>query len=260
MKFVFKIEEMIQHLLDEKKYSAIRDIFSTMTTKDLTTLFNRVEEKNIPILMGLICANKVNEIIEIEGMPAQTGKHYLLSTPVELFRHRIAWLLVLMVSATFTGMIITGFENALAVQVALTAFIPMLMDTGGNSGFQSSVTIIRALTLGEVSFRDLPKIIWKEMRVAFLCGTSLAAVCFAKIILVDRDLLHNYSITLPIALVVCAAMIVTVMVSKMIGCALPICAKRLHADPAVMSGPFITTIVDATSLMVYFTIARAVLF
>jgi len=260
MEFDFKIEEMIQHLLEAKQYSTIQDIFSAMTVKDLTALFNRVEEKHIPLLMGLIPTGRAEELIEISSIPAQTGKPYLRSTPVDLFRHRIFWLLVLMVSATFTGMIITGFENALAVQVALTTFIPMLMDTGGNSGSQSSVTIIRALTLGEVSFRDLPKIIWKEMRVAFLCGTSLAAVCFAKIIFIDRTLLHNSGITLPVALVVCAAMIVTVLVSKMIGCVLPIFAKRLHADPVVMSGPFITTIVDATSLMVYFTIARAVLF
>ena len=260
MEFEFKIEEMIQHLLEEKKFSAIRDVFSTMSVKGLSVLFERVDETQIPVLMGLVPADMATELIEMRGGDTATLKPYLKSTPIDHFRHRIAWLLVLMVSATFTGMIITGFENALAVQVVLTAFIPMLMDTGGNSGSQSSCTIIRALTLGEVTFRDLPKIVWKEMRVALLCGTSLAVVCFAKIMVIDREVLHNTAITLPVAFVVCTALVVTVLVSKIIGCVLPICAKKLHADPAVMSGPFITTIVDATSLMVYFMIARVVLF
>ncbi|MBR5965568.1 MAG: magnesium transporter [Treponema sp.] len=207
-----------------------------------------------------VMQDEATEDIEIMGGMSPSEKTYLRSTPMDLFRHRIVWLLVLMVSATFTGMIITNFENALAVQVALAAFIPMLMDTGGNSGSQSSVTIIRALSLGEVGFGDLPKVVWKEIRVAVLCGLALALVCFAKIMLIDRLLLANQGVTVQIAFVVCAAMAATVLVAKMIGCALPLCAKRLGFDPAVMSSPFITTIVDATSLMVYFAIARAVLF
>lgn len=207
-----------------------------------------------------VMQDEATEDIEIMGGMSPSEKTYLRSTPMDLFRHRIVWLLVLMVSATFTGMIITNFENALAVQVALAAFIPMLMDTGGNSGSQSSVTIIRALSLGEVGFGDLPKVVWKEIRVAVLCGLALALVCFAKIMLIDRLLLANQGATVQIAFVVCAAMAATVLVAKMIGCALPLCAKRLGFDPAVMSSPFITTIVDATSLMVYFAIARAVLF
>ena len=207
-----------------------------------------------------VMQDEATEDIEIMGGMSPSEKTYLRSTPMDLFRHRIVWLLVLMVSATFTGMIITNFENALAVQVALAAFIPMLMDTGGNSGSQSSVTIIRALSLGEVGFGDLPKVVWKEIRVAVLCGLALALVCFAKIMLIDRLLLGNQGATVQIAFVVCAAMAATVLVAKMIGCALPLCAKRLGFDPAVMSSPFITTIVDATSLIVYFAIARAVLF
>ena len=207
-----------------------------------------------------VMEDEATEDIEIMGGMSPSEKTYLRSTPMDLFRHRIVWLMVLMVSATFTGMIITNFENALAVQVALAAFIPMLMDTGGNSGSQSSVTIIRALSLGEVGFGDLPKVVWKEIRVAVLCGLALALVCFAKIMLIDRLLLGNQGATVQIAFVVCAAMAATVLVAKMIGCALPLCAKRLGFDPAVMSSPFITTIVDATSLMVYFAIARAVLF
>ena len=173
-----------------------------------------------------VMQDEATEDIEIMGGMSPSEKTYLRSTPMDLFRHRIVWLLVLMVSATFTGMIITNFENALAVQVALAAFIPMLMDTGGNSGSQSSVTIIRALSLGEVGFGDLPKVVWKEIRVAVLCGLALALVCFAKIMLIDRLLLANQGVTVQIAFVVCAAMAATVLVAKMIGCALPLCAKR----------------------------------
>ena len=207
-----------------------------------------------------VMEDEATEDIEIMGGMSPSEKTYLRSTPLDLFRHRIFWLMLLMVSATFTGMIITNFESALAAQVALTAFIPMLMDTGGNSGSQSSVTIIRALSLEEVGFRDLPKVVLKEMQTALLCGTTLAAVCFAKIILVDRLLLKNSGVTLPVAFVVCATMAATVMVAKIIGCSLPLCAKKLKLDPAVMASPFITTIVDAASLLVYFSIARALLF
>ena len=136
----------------------------------------------------------------------------------------------------------------------------MLMDTGGNSGSQSSVTIIRALSLGEVDFRDLPKIVWKEIQTAVICGSVLALICFGKIMLVDRFLMQNPDVTLFVALVVCATMVLTVLVAKIIGCTLPLCAKKLKLDPAVMASPFITTIVDAVSLLVYFSIARAMLF
>ena len=168
--------------------------------------------------------------------------------------------MLLMVSATFTGLIITGFESALAAQVALTAFIPMLMDTGGNSGSQSSVTVIRALSLGEVEFSDLPRVIWKEIRTAVLCGVTLAVACFAKILLVDHLLLGNEEITWLVAFVVCITMALTVLVAKIIGCSLPLLAKKLGFDPAVMASPFITTIVDALSLLVYFGIANLLLF
>ena len=189
-----------------------------------------------------------------------TEKPYLRSSAWDLFKHRIPWLMLLMVSATFTGMIITSFESALAAQVVLTAFIPMLMDTGGNSGSQSSVTIIRALSLGELEFADLPRVIWKAIQTAFLCGLALAALCFAKIMLFDRLLLGNTDVTALTAFVVCFTMAVTVLIAKMVGCTLPICAKKLGLDPAVMASPFITTIVDALSLLVYFAFARALLF
>ena len=206
-----------------------------------------------------VMEDEVTEDMEIMGGMTPSDKTYLRSTVFDLFKHRIPWLMLLMVSATFTGLIISGFENALAAQVVLTAFIPMLMDTGGNSGSQSSVTIIRALSLGEVEFRDLPRVIWKEIRTAVLCGVTLACACFVKIMLVDRLLLGNNEVTWLVAFVVCVTLALTVLVAKIIGCSLPLLAKKLGFDPAVMASPFITTIVDALSLLVYFGIASALL-
>ena len=207
-----------------------------------------------------VLQEEVTEDIEIMGGMTPSDKTYMRSSPLDLFKHRIPWLLLLMVSATFTGMIITRFENALAAQVVLTAFIPMLMDTGGNSGSQSSVTVIRAISLGEIDFLDLAAVVWKEIRSSVMCGIALACACFGKIMLIDRLLLHNTDVTVMVALVVCFTMVLTVMVAEMIGCTLPIIAKRLGFDPAVMASPFITTIVDAVSLLLYFGIASALLF
>ncbi len=209
--------------------------------------------------MDVLVEETTEDIEKMAGM-LPSEKAYLRSSPWELFKHRIPWLALLMVSATFTGMIITGFESALAAQVVLTAFIPMLMDTGGNSGSQASVTIIRALSLGELEFSDTPKVIWKEIRTAVLCGLALATLCFGKIMLVDRILLGNTDITTLTAFVVCFTMAVTVLIAKMVGCTLPLAAKKIGFDPAVMASPFITTIVDALSLLVYFGIASALLF
>jgi magnesium transporter len=163
------------------------------------------------------------------------------------------------VSATFTGLIITAFEDALAAQVALTAFIPMLMGTGGNSGSQSSVTVIRSLSLGELKFKDIGIVLWKELRTAILCGLSLAVVCFAKIWLIDKLLMGNEDITFQVDLVVCLALAVTVIIAKVVGGLLPLGAKALKLDPAVMASPFISTIVDALSLLVYFLFAKSIL-
>ena len=207
-----------------------------------------------------VIEEETTEDIEIMAGMTPSDKTYLRSNALDLFRHRIPWLLLLMVSATFTGMIITGFESALAAQVVLTAFIPMLMDTGGNSGSQSSVTVIRAISLGELEFADLPRVIGKEVLTAGLCGTVLAAACFGKIMLVDRLLLGNADVTALVAAAVCITMALTVVIAKMIGCSLPMLAKKLGFDPAVMASPFITTIVDAVSLLVYFGIANATLF
>ncbi len=207
-----------------------------------------------------VMVEETTEDIEKMAAIVPTEKPYLRSNAWDLFKHRIPWLMLLMVSATFTGMIITGFESALASQVVLTAFIPMLMDTGGNSGSQSSVTVIRALSLGELDFADLPRVVWKESQTALLCGLALAMICFGKIMLVDRLLLGNDGITVLTAFVVCFTMAVTVLIAKLIGCTLPMCARKLGFDPAVMASPFITTIVDALSLLVYFSIARSLLF
>ena len=206
-----------------------------------------------------VMEDEATEDMEIMGGMTPSERPYLKSTPFELFRNRIPWLMLMMVSATFTGLIMTSFEDALAAQIALSAFIPMLMGTGGNSGAQSSVTVIRGLSLGELHFGDIGVILWKEIRTALLCGLSLAVVCFAKIWLVDHLLMGNANITLMVDLVVCCALCVTVLLAKMVGCMLPIAAKAVKLDPAVMASPFISTIVDALSLLVYFLFAKLLL-
>ena len=206
-----------------------------------------------------VIEEEATEDMELMGGMTPSEKPYLKSSPFELFKNRIPWLMLLMVSATFTGLIITAFEDALASVVALTAFIPMLMGTGGNSGSQSSVTVIRALSLDEMDLSDIWRVIWKEIRTSVLCAIALAVVCFAKIWLVDRMLFGNYDITLMVNLVVCMALALTVIIAKIVGGVLPIVAKACKADPAVMASPFITTIVDAVSLLVYFMFAKSLL-
>jgi magnesium transporter len=206
-----------------------------------------------------VMEEEATEDMELMGGMTPSEKPYLKSSPFELFKNRIPWLMLMMVSATFTGLIMTAFEDALAAQIALSAFIPMLMGTGGNSGSQSSVTVIRGLSLGELEFRDVGEVLWKEIRTALMCGIALAAVCFAKIWLVDKLLFGNQNITLMVDLVVCLALAVTVVVAKMVGCMLPIGAKAIKLDPAVMASPFISTIVDALSLLVYFLFAKMLL-
>ncbi len=199
-----------------------------------------------------VMEDEVTEDMEMMAAITPTDKPYLKTGVFETWKKRIPWLLLLMISATFTGMIITSFEDALAAQVTLTAFIPMLMDTGGNSGSQASVTVIRGLSLGEIEFVDIFKVMWKEIRVALMCGVTLAIANFAKLMLFDR-------VGLWVSLVVCLTLIVTVFFAKIIGCALPMLAKKIGFDPAVMASPFITTAVDAISLVVYFQIATLLL-
>ena len=206
-----------------------------------------------------VLEEEATEDIELMSGMIPSEKPYLRSSSFELFKNRFPWLMLMMVSATFTGLIMTSFEDALAKQIALSSFIPMLMGTGGNSGSQSSVTVIRGLSLGELDFGDIGVILWKEIRTALMCGIALALVCFGKIWLVDRMMMGNENITLMVDAVVCFALCVTVVLAKIVGCLLPMAAKAVKLDPAVMASPFITTIVDALSLLVYFLFAKTLL-
>ena len=206
-----------------------------------------------------VMEEEATEDMELMGGMTPSEKPYLRSSAFDLFKNRIPWLMLMMVSATFTGLIMTAFEDALAAQIALSAFIPMLMGTGGNSGSQSSVTVIRGLSLNELDFSDIGVILWKEIRTALMCGVALAVVCFGKIWLIDHMMMGNENITLMVDLVVCCALCVTVVVAKVVGCLLPMAAKAVKLDPAVMASPFISTIVDALSLLVYFLFAKTLL-
>lgn len=218
-------------------------------------------------LVGIVTVDDAMDVMQeeatedIQKMAAisPSDKPYTKTGVVEIFKNRIPWLMLLMISATFTGMILNSFEGALAAQAALVLFVPMLMDTGGNSGSQASATVIRSLSLGEIHFSDLFRVIWKEIRVAVLCGAALAVVSFAKVMLIDRMLMGNDDVTVFVALVVCITLFATVCIAKCIGCALPILAQKIGFDPAVMASPFITTIVDALSLLVYFQVAKLLL-
>ena len=258
----------------ETKIADIMDdnIIKCVTTDDqeeVAALFTHYDLISMPVvdqenrLVGIVTVDDVVDVMEeeatedIEKMAAilPTEKAYFDVSVYDTWKSRIPWLMLLMVSATFTGVIINTFENALAACVVLTGFIPMLMDTAGNCGSQSSVTLIRALSLGDVEFKDLLKVIWKEVRVAAMCGVSLAVVNFVKILLVDKVILGNHEITLMVDLVVCLTLMVTVVCAKLVGCTLPLLADKLGFDPAVMASPFITTIVDAVSLLIYFAFA-----
>ena len=206
-----------------------------------------------------VLQEETTEDIELMAAMLPSDKPYLRTGVFETWKARTPWLLMLMLSATFTGIILTHFESALATCGILTAFIPMLSGTGGNSGTQASTAFIRALSLGEVRFADSIQILWKEVRVSLCCGICLAAANFIKMMLVDHWLLRNPSVTPTVALVVCCTLIGTVVCAKLVGCSLPILAEKIGFDPAVMASPFITTIVDALSLLIYFELASSIL-
>ena len=218
-------------------------------------------------LVGIVTVDDAMDVLQeevtedIEKMAAilPSDKPYLKTGPLETWKARTPWLLVLMLSATFTGIILTHFESALASCAILTSFIPMLSGTGGNSGTQASTAVIRALSLGEVRFSDLVRVLWKEFRVSICCGLCLAAANFAKMMLIDRWLMHNPAVTPMVALVVCCTLVGTVMCAKLVGCTLPILAEKIGFDPAVMASPFISTIVDSISLLIYFRFATLLL-
>ena len=218
-------------------------------------------------LVGIITYDDAIDVIQeentedIQKMAAivPTDTPYLKTSVFETFKKRIPWLMLLMVSATITSQILTTFENKLASVMVLAAFIPMLMDTGGNTGSQASVSIIRALSLGEIGNRDIFKVLWKEIRVALCCGISLSVICFAKLMLFDRVIMGNDGVTVIVAIVISLTILVEIILAKIVGCTLPIVAKKIGFDPAVMASPFITTIVDAISLLVYIAFASLLL-
>ena len=225
-------------------------------------------------LVGIVTVDDALDVLEtettedIEKMAAilPSDKPYMRTGVWEVFKKRIPWLLLLMVSATFTGAIISHYEAAIGTYAILTVFFPMLMDTGGNAGGQSSVTIIRGLSLGEIELRDVLRVLWKELRVSALCGLALAAAAFLKVMAIDfrfqaYTVLENGDVqnNLLIAAVICTTVFFAIIVAKTVGTLLPIGAKRIGLDPAVMASPFITTIVDTVVLIIYFSIASAVL-
>ena len=234
--------------------------------EDVAQMFSKYDLTALPVvdgedrLVGIITVDDAMDVMEeeatedIEKMAAilPTDKPYFQTGVIETWKHRIPWLLLLMISATFTGTILGFFEDALAANAALTLFIPMLMDTGGNSGGQASVTIIRAMSLGDVEFSDWLRVLWKELRVSLLCALTLSVVVFGKVLALDQK-------DTAVAGVVALTIFATIVMAKLIGCTLPMLAKRLGFDPAVMASPFITTIVDALSLLVYFAIATQIL-
>ena len=265
-----ELKDLIVHNDDEMILDIMNsDVISVGTLMDQEEVANIIKDydlTSVPVvdsenkLVGIVTIDDVVDIIEaeatedIEKMNAilPTEKSYLKLSIIDIWKSRIPWLLLLMVSATFTGKIIQHYEESLATMVILTAFIPMIMDTGGNAGGQASATIIRSLSLNDVEFKDILKVIFKELRVSFLIGLTLAAANFLKLLYIDK-------VTSKVALVVCSTLILTVCVAKVIGCSLPMIAKKLKFDPAVMASPFITTIVDAVSLFIYFRIAVTLL-
>lgn len=255
-------DHTIEELMD-------RNVISVNTMEDqeeVANMFGKYDLTVLPVvdndnrMVGIVTIDDAWDVLEkeitedIELMAAITPSDtpYLKKTTIDIWKSRMPWLLILMISATFTGMIITRFENALQTYVVLTAYIPMLMDTGGNSGSQSSVTIIRGLSLHELEFKDIFKVFWKESKVAVLSGLTLAVFNLGKLMLFDK-------VGFKISLVVSSTLLVTVIIAKMVGSTLPMLAKKIGFDPAVMASPFITTIVDAISLIFYFVITGIVL-
>ena len=255
-------DEIIGDIMHENVVS----IHTLTDQEEVAHTFQKYDFTAMPVvdnenrMVGIITVDDVVDIIEeeatedMEKMAAivPSDKPYMKTNAFEIWKKRMPWLLLLMVSATFTGSIISKFEDSLSACAILVAYIPMLMDTGGNAGSQSSVTVIRGLSLDEVEFKDIFKVIWKEIRVAFMCGTVLALANFAKLMLFDK-------VGFSVALVVCLTLVIVVLIAKLVGCTLPMLAKKIGFDPAVMASPFITTIVDALSLMVYFNLATSLL-
>ncbi len=262
-------ETVIEELMD-------RNVIYAVTTEDqesVSAKFSDYDLMALPVvdkehrLVGIVTVDDIIDVMEQEAtediqlMAGMTpsDKPYLRTGITEMWKNRIPWLMFLMLSATFTSMILTSFEDRLAVQTVLIAFIPMLMGTGGNSGAQASTAVIRSLSLGDIEPRDVLKVMWKEWRVALLCGLSLAAVNFVKMLLLDGMLLGNSSITVSVAATVSVSIVFIVMFAKVVGSFLPIAAEKIGVDPAVMANPLISTLTDAVSLLIYIFVAKLVL-
>ena len=255
-------EEPIKDLMD----SNVVSVSTTTDQEDVSKLFEKYGFLAIPVvdaenrLVGIVTIDDAISILQDEASEdiakmnaiGPSDKPYFKQSMWDLYKSRAPWLLFLMISATFSSLVIRGYEDALAAVTVLTAYIPMLTDAGGNAGSQSTSTIIRGMAVGDIQPHDLPRILWRESRVALLCGGTLAVCNFAKMLLFDR-------IAAPVALVVCLTLICTILLSQLIGGILPVAAEKLHVDPAVMASPLITTIVDTTTLLVYFNIAKALL-
>ncbi len=246
--------------------------------EEVAVCFDKYDLLAIPVvdkenrLVGIVTVDDAIDVMQeevtedIEKMAAilPSERSYFKTGVIETFKSRIPWLMLLMISATFTGAIISSFEGKLIKFAGLIAFIPMLMDTGGNSGSQASVTVIRSISLGDIEFKDIFKVLWKEIRVALLCSSALALVNIIKLFVVDYLILGtfgkgNATESMIQILIVCLTLFCTVIVAKLIGSSLPILAKKVGFDPAVMASPLITTIVDAVSLIIYFFFATLLL-
>ena len=271
----------VKDLLLNDDETVIEDIMDTnvifcMTHDDQEEVSEKISDYDlmaIPVvdkegrLVGIVTVDDIIDVLEqettedFEIMAAMTpsDKPYSRTGAIDMWKNRVPWLLFLMLSATFTTMILNSFEDALAVQAVLIGFIPVIMGTGGNSGAQSSTAIIRSLSLGDTEPEDALKVIWKELRVALLCGVTLAAVNFMKMLLVDNLLLGNHNVDYTIALIVSLAIVFTVMFAKVVGSFLPMLAEKIGLDPAVVATPLITTISDAVSLLIYLEIAKVFL-
>lgn len=253
-----------------------QNVISVSTLEDqenVAQMFTKYDFSALPVvdqenrLVGIVTVDDAIDVLQEEttedfekmaGM-APSDKPYLRTGILETWKSRVPWLLVLMLSATLTSMVLTSYETSLAACSALVAFIPMLTGTGGNSGTQASVAVIRGLSLGEVEFTDTLQVVWKEIRVAVLCGVTLASCNFVKLMVVDRIILHNDGVTVLVAAVICVTMVFTVLCAKAVGCLLPLLAERIHVDPAVMASPFISTVVDVVTLLIYLQVAKAIL-
>lgn len=262
-------DTVIENLMDTNV------IFAT-TTEDQESVAEKISDYDlmaIPVvdlegrLVGIVTVDDVIDVMEEEttedfeimaGM-TPSDKPYSRTGTLEMWKNRIPWLMFLMLSATFTSMILTKFEDMLAVQAGLVAFIPMLMGTGGNSGAQASTAVIRSLSLGDTEPKDAFRVMWKEWRVAAICGITLAAVNFVKMLLLDGMLLHNDSVTIAVAATVSVSIVFIVMFAKVVGSMLPIIAEKVGVDPAVMANPLISTVTDAVSLLIYINVAKLIL-